>query len=103
MPLKPTPPTRFNTSYECELPEDVWRELGKPKRAAILRRPPVPEHSGIWKWIGAFALTVIILAGVIGHYAQWVSTTGGKPQPSAAIAKPTPAPMPTQPVSWPPV
>jgi hypothetical protein len=37
---------------------------------ASMRRPPVLEHSGIWKWIGAFALAVIILVGVIVHYTE---------------------------------
>jgi hypothetical protein len=81
----------FTPRFECELPQDVRRELGKPKRPAILRRPPVPEHSDILKWIGAFALTVIVLAGVIGHYTQQQQS------PAAAPVQPAPIPIATPP------
>jgi hypothetical protein len=85
-------PTRYNANYDCELPEDARRELGKPKRAAILRRPPVIEHSGIWKWVVGFAICVVILAGAIGHYTQQQ-----KHAPAAAPVQPAPARVVTPP------
>jgi hypothetical protein len=84
----------FTPRFECELPQDVRRELGKPKRPAILRRPPMPERSGIWKWIGVFALTLIVLAGVIGHYTQQQQQ---QQSPAAAPGQPTPPPIATPP------
>jgi hypothetical protein len=98
MPPKLTPPTRFEASYDCELPEDARRELGEPKRPAILRRPPVLSHSSSWKWIGAFALTLIILAGVIVHYTQQQQSPAAAPvQPRPTPIVPTPAsPTPSQ-------
>jgi hypothetical protein len=59
-------PSQFDTI----LPPDARAEMLKPQRPAILRRPPGLSHSLILKWIGAFALTVIILAGTIGNYSQ---------------------------------
>jgi hypothetical protein len=64
----------------------------KPKRPAILRRPVYqpPARSGVLKWAGAFALCVIILAGVVGHYSQSLKTPA-TPQHSAPVVQPTPA------------
>ena len=71
--------------FDCELPEDAYAELSRPKRPVILGRPVYqpPERSGIFKWVGGFALCAIILAAVVGHYSE------GSKTPAAFISSGT--------------
>ena len=78
--------------YECELPNDVRTELLPPKRPRILRRPAprLQGRSGFLKWVGAFGLAAVILAGVIANYSQ------RQPSATPAVkAMPTQQPVPT--------
>jgi hypothetical protein len=102
------PISHHRSQFDTVLPPDAYAELQRPKRPALLRRPVyrnlVTDRSGLWKWIGAFVLTVILLAGVIGHYTQQqqqqspaVALVHPRPTP---IVPPTPArPTPSQPAS----
>jgi hypothetical protein len=61
----------------------------------VILEPPRVEQSagparfGVLKWVGAFLLSAVILAGVIGHYAET------RKMPAMPAAQPTPTAEPT--------
>lgn len=88
------------STFDCELPRGERSELLRPKRPVILEPPsyrrPVyqpPQRSGNLKWLGAFALSGVILAGVIGHYSASLENRSATAQPAASAVPSTPAPQ----------
>jgi hypothetical protein len=84
----------FTPRFECELPQDVRRELGEPKRARILR-PPEPLQKP--SWLNAARLGLLGLAFLLACAAM-VSWFGNKhesrPVLAPALIQPTPASTP---------
>jgi hypothetical protein len=100
MRCNPEENTAGRIQFDCELPKEARTGLTRPKRPAILRRPVYqpPGRSSILKWVGGFALSVILLAGAIGHYSQSLKPPA-TPQPDPVLQhsreilqQPTPAP-----------
>jgi hypothetical protein len=83
-----TPP-RYDAGYECEPPPDVRAELGRPRRAQILKQPsdrPAPDPQ-------ALMLRFVVLAVIAGGIANWLHPAGAS-RALAIHVEPSPVPPP---------
>jgi hypothetical protein len=92
--VPPPPLRRFDAGYDCELPEDVRRQFGAPKRARILRPLDPPQKRS---FINAAVLGLCGLFFVVACSAV-VSWFGNKhesrPAAVPVVVQPAPAPAP---------
>jgi hypothetical protein len=111
MRYDPEENTAGRRQFDIVLPPDVRAEILEPKRPAILRRPiyqpPTADRTGLLKWVGAFAVVVILLIGTITNNIQRKPPATSQPDPvlqhsREILQQSTPAPV-QQPISQPPL
>jgi hypothetical protein len=87
--------------FDCQLPQDVLRELRKPRRARILAPPPPPpppappdragwmRHPRAGTALGTCALLLIVALAGLANWLSKTPETGHQPKP--ATLQPAPA------------